>query len=123
MMPPIAQRPISLGRCTSSVSGMKTFSSPRQSEMLWWQPLAETPMKGFGMKHGKAPSSRPTALQICRKVERLSAVFSARSKPKLSSSWPGASSWSPQIMSSPMCCPYSTTLWMSGWSSANWSMW
>ena len=33
---------------------MNAFSSPRQSEMLWWQPLAETPMNGFGMKHGNA---------------------------------------------------------------------
>ena len=53
---------------------MKAFSSPSHSEMLWWQPFAETPMNGFGMKHGKAPSSRPTALQTWRKVERLSAV-------------------------------------------------
>ncbi len=84
-MPPIAYRPIWLGFCRSSVSGMKAFVSPSQSEMLWWQPFADTPMNGFGMKQGKAPSSRPTALQICRNVERLSAVFSARSKPKLSS--------------------------------------
>ena len=75
--------------CWSSVSGMNAFSSPRQSEMLWWQPLAETPMNGFGMKHGKAPSSRPTCLQTWRNVERLSAVFSARSKLKFSSIWPG----------------------------------
>ena len=72
--------------------GSKAFSSPRQSEMLWWQPFAETPMNGFGMKQGNAPSSRPTALQIWRNVEMLSAVFSPRSKPKLSSIWPGASS-------------------------------
>ncbi len=65
-MPPIAQRPIWLGFCVSSVSGMKAFSSPFQREMLWWQPLAETPMNGFGMKHGKAPISRPTWRQICR---------------------------------------------------------
>ena len=30
--------------------------------MLWWQPFAETPMNGLGMKHGNAPSSRPTGL-------------------------------------------------------------
>ena len=102
---------------------MKTFSSPRQMEMLWWQPFAETPMNGFGMKHGKAPSSRPTCLQIWRKVERLSAARSARSKPKLSSIWPGASSWSPWIMSRPSFWPYSITLLMIGWSSENWSMW
>ena len=122
-MPPIALRPIWLGFCTSSASGRKAFSSPSQSEMLWWQPFAETPMKGFGMKHGKAPSSRPTCLAIWRKVERLSAVFSARSKPKFSSICPGASSWSPWIMSSPSFWPYSTILWMIGWSSENWSMW
>ena len=102
---------------------MNAFSSPRQSEMLWWQPFAETPMNGFGMKHGKAPSSRPTCRQTCRNVERLSAVCSARSKLKLSSIWPGASSWSPWIMSSPSACPYSITLWMIGCSSLNWSMW
>ena len=51
-MPPIAQRPTWLGSRWSSVSGMNAFSSPRQSEMLWWQPFAETPMNGFGMKHG-----------------------------------------------------------------------
>ena len=54
---------------------MNAFSSPRQSEMLWWQPLAETPMNGFGMKHGNASSSRPTWRQTCRNVERLSAVL------------------------------------------------
>ena len=43
---------------------MNAFSSPRQSEMLWWHPFAETPMNGFGMKHGKTFSSRPTCLQI-----------------------------------------------------------
>ena len=102
---------------------MNAFSSPRQSEMLWWQPLAETPMNGFGMKHGNAFNSRPTWRQTCRNVERLSAVFSARSKLKFSSIWPGASSWSPWIMSSPSAWPYSITLWMIGWSSENWSMW
>ncbi len=59
-MPPIAQRPIWLGFCLSFPRGMNAFRSPRQSEMLWWQPLAETPMNGFGMKHGNALSSRPT---------------------------------------------------------------
>jgi hypothetical protein len=49
-------------------------------------------MNGFGMKHGKAPSSRPTCFAIWRNVERLSAVCYARSNPKLSSIWPGASS-------------------------------
>ena len=48
------------------VSGMNAFSSPFHREMLWWQPFAETPMKGLGMKHGNAPSSRPTCLQIWR---------------------------------------------------------
>ena len=90
--------------CMSSVSGRKRFSSSFQREMFVWQPFAETPMNGFGMKHGKAPSSRPTCFAIWRKVERLSAVFSARSKPKFSSIWPGASSWSPWIMSSPSAC-------------------
>ena len=64
---------------------MKAFVSPSHSEMLWWQPLADTPMNGLGMKHGNTFSSRPTCLQIWRKVERLSAVCSARSKLKLSS--------------------------------------
>ena len=80
-------------------------------------------MNGLGMKQGKASISRPTALHTWRKVLRLSAVSSARSKPKLSSIWPGASSWSPWIMSSPSLPQYSTTLWMIGWSSENWSMW
>ena len=102
---------------------MNTFSSPRHSEMLWWQPLADTPMNGLGMKHGNTFSSRPTCLQIWRKVLRLSAVASARSKLKFSSIWPGASSWSPWIMSSPIAWPYSITLWMIGCSSENWSMW
>ena len=31
-------------------------------------------MNGFGMKHGKTPSSRPTCFAIWRNVERLSAV-------------------------------------------------
>ena len=43
--------------------------------MFVWQPFAETPMNGFGMKHGKTPSSRPTCFAICRNVERLSAVL------------------------------------------------
>ena len=28
--------------------------------MLWWQPFADTPMNGLGMKHGNTLSSRPT---------------------------------------------------------------
>ena len=66
-MPPIAHLPICAacrGSCPPPASN--TFSSPFQSEMLWWQPLAETPMNGFGMKHGKAPISRPTWLQTWR---------------------------------------------------------
>ena len=66
-MPPIAYLPICEGMRRSSPSfGSNTFSSPRQSEMLWWQPFADTPMNGFGMKQGKAPSSRPTWRQTCR---------------------------------------------------------
>ena len=99
------------------------FSSPCHSEMLWWQPFADTPMNGFGMKHANASISRPTWRQICRYVVRRSAVNSARSNMKFSSSWPGASSWSPWIMSRPIALPYSMTLWMIGWSSENWSMW
>ncbi len=60
----MAHRPICPGICGSSPSGANRFSSPSHSEMLWWQPFAETPMKGFGMKHAKAPSSRPTWRQI-----------------------------------------------------------
>ena len=50
---------------------MNTFSSPRQSEMLWWQPLAETPMNGFGMKQGKASELAADLLAdlaVCREV-------------------------------------------------------
>ena len=93
---------------------MNRFSSPFQIEMFVWHPLAETPMNGFGMKHGNTFSSRPTCLQIWRKVESRSAVSSARSNMKLSSIWPGASSWSPWIMSRPIFWPYSMTLWMMG---------
>ena len=53
-------------RWSSPALGSKTFSSPRHSEMLWWQPFADTPMKGFGMKHGKARISRPTWRQTWR---------------------------------------------------------
>ena len=66
MMPPIAHSPIWPGICGSSPSGMNLFSSPSHSEMLWWQPFADTPMNGFGMKHANAPSSRPTCRQIWR---------------------------------------------------------
>ena len=58
-----------------------------------------------------------------RTVVSRSAVSSARSNIQLSSSWPGASSWSPWIMSRPIAFEYSMTLWMTGWSSENWSMW
>ena len=102
---------------------MNVFSSPFQSEMLWWQPFAETPMNGFGMKHGNTLNSRPTCRQTWRNVDRLSAVRSARSNSKFSSSWPGASSWSPWIMFRPRPPQYSITLWMIGWNSENWSMW
>ena len=44
-------------------------------------------------------------------------MTSARSKLKFSSSWPGASSWSPWIMSRPIFWEYSITLWMTGWNS------
>src|SRR5215475_7432107 len=50
-MPPIDWMPILLGSRGSSESGMNRFSSPFQSEMLVWQPLADTPTNGFGMKH------------------------------------------------------------------------
>ena len=71
MIPPMACMPIAPGICGSSPSGMNLFSppssgSPVHREMLWWQPLADTPMKGLGMKQGKAPNSRPTCLQIWR---------------------------------------------------------
>jgi len=65
-MPPIAFSPSLLGSRGLSVSGRNMFSSPCHSEMLWWQPFADTPMNGLGMKHGNAPSSRPTCRQICR---------------------------------------------------------
>ncbi len=65
-MPPIALSATLLGIRGLSVSGRNTFSSPCQSEMLWWQPLADTPMNGLGMKQGKAPISRPTCRQIWR---------------------------------------------------------
>ena len=49
----MAWRPTLLGILGSSPSGMNMLTSPCHSEMLWWQPLAETPMNGLGMKHGK----------------------------------------------------------------------
>ena len=42
------------------------FTSSSHSEMLWWQPLAETPMNGLGMKQGKRPNSRPTCRHTWR---------------------------------------------------------
>ena len=45
---------------------MNLLSSPSHREMLWWQPLAETPMNGLGMKHGNACISRPTCLHTWR---------------------------------------------------------
>ena len=80
-------------------------------------------MKGLGMKQGNRPNSRPTCRHTWRYVVRRSAVSSARPKVKFSSSCPGASSWSPWIMSRPMAVEYSITLWITGWSSENWSMW
>ena len=65
-MPPMAFMPIGPGNWGLSPSGMNLLSSPSHSEMLWWQPLADTPMNGLGMKQGKAPSSRPTCLHTCR---------------------------------------------------------
>ena len=65
-IPPMACNPSLLGIRGLSPSGMNMFSSPCQSERLWWQPLADTPMNGLGMKHGNTPSSRPTCRQICR---------------------------------------------------------
>ena len=41
-------------------------SPPRQSERLWWQPEAETPMKGLVMKQAIRSNSRATWAQICR---------------------------------------------------------
>jgi hypothetical protein len=66
-MPPIAHLPIWPGmRWSSSGAGMNLLVSPSHNEMLWWQPLAETPMKGLGMKQGKACISRPTCLHTWR---------------------------------------------------------
>ena len=63
----MALRPMGPGICGLSPSGMNLLlPSASHSEMLWWQPLADTPMNGLGMKHGKAPSSRPTCLHTCR---------------------------------------------------------
>ena len=126
-MPPITCSPTLPGSCGSSVSGMKVFSPPfrymkfcsipgsgsflsgfssssppRHSEMLWWQPEADTPMNGFDRKQAMRLNSRATWAQIWRYVVSRSAVRSASSKVKFSSSWPGASSWSPWIMSRPM---------------------
>src|SRR5215471_9176684 len=50
--PPIEFSPSLLGSLGLSVSGRNMFSPPCQSEMLWWQPFAETPMNGLGMKQG-----------------------------------------------------------------------
>src|SRR5665811_310416 len=36
--------------------------------MLWWQPLADTPMKGLHMKQAMMPNSRATCAQIWRQV-------------------------------------------------------
>jgi hypothetical protein len=36
------------------------------SEMLWWQPLADTPMNGLHMKQAMMPNSRATWPQIWR---------------------------------------------------------
>ena len=64
--PPMACRPTLLGIRRSVPSGMNMFTSPCHNEMLWWQPLAETPMNGLGMKQGNSPDSRPTCRQILR---------------------------------------------------------
>ena len=47
-------------------SAFVSFLPPRHSEMLWWQPLAETPMKGLHMKQAMMPNSRATCAQIWR---------------------------------------------------------
>ena len=41
-------------------------SPPDQSEMLVWQPLADTPMNGLDMKQAIRPNSRATWAQIWR---------------------------------------------------------
>ncbi|WP_202034944.1 hypothetical protein SALCHL_006442 [Streptomyces albus subsp. chlorinus] len=52
----------------------------------------------------------------------LPAVVPASSNAKSSPNWPGASSWSPWIMVSPIASLYSWTRWITGRSSENWSM-
>ena len=60
-------------------SSLSWSSPPRQSDKLWWQPLAETPTKGLVMKQAMTLNSRATWAQIWRKVVSLSAVRRASS--------------------------------------------
>ena len=48
-----------LGIRGSSPSGRNMLTSSCHSEMLWWHPLADTPMNGLGMKHGKSAELPP----------------------------------------------------------------
>ena len=64
--PPMAWRPALLGMRGSSPSGRNMLTSSCHSEMLWWHPLAETPMNGLGMKQGNRPNSRPTCRHTWR---------------------------------------------------------
>src|SRR5207244_4392723 len=125
MMPPMQCRPIGPG-LASPGSGRNVFSPPlryvklssspgssgcpslltivlppRHSDRLWWQPEAETPMNGFVMKQAIRLNSRATWAQIWRYVVSRSAVRRQSSYIQVSSSCPGASSWSPWIISRP----------------------
>ena len=76
-------------------SGFTDSPPPRQKLMLWWQPEADTPMNGFDMK------ARDEIVLACDLGADLAvggeAIGGAQRivEREVSSSWPGASSWSP----------------------------
>ena len=102
---------------------MNTFSSPRQMEMLWWQPFAEIArerLRHEAREGAELPADPPA--DLAEGGQAVGGPFRAV-EAEVEPIWPGASSWSPWIMSRPSCWPYSITLLMIGCSSENWSMW
>ena len=56
----VPQQLVPFAAVMSLPSGFTSSSPPRHKEMLWWQPLAEMPMKGLHMKQAMMPNSRAT---------------------------------------------------------------
>ena len=122
-MPPTALSPSWLGRCTSSPSGRKTFSSPFQSEMFVWQPFAGDAHERLRHEAREGALLAPDLLRDLAEGREVVGRALRAVEAEVQLDLPGRVLVVALDHVEPELCPYSTILWMIGWSSENWSMW